>query len=98
MSDLRVLRRSSGNGDVWLLSRLGEEEPRHVRVLDRSLGRLFPFVDASIAMSHAEWEDVPDDEAPGVAELLAGVDQMPAQDPTSLLGSAAARAVSNAES
>jgi hypothetical protein len=74
----RVIRKRTD--DVWLLADEDEgDDPKRVRVLDRSLGRLFSSVDASLALRQGGWYNVPAD-APTAEELLDGVELMQAED------------------
>jgi hypothetical protein len=68
-----------------VLGEVGDDQPKRVRVLDRTLGRLFPFVDASIVFAQGDWEHLSQEDAPDVAELLDGAEQMPPDDPAAAL-------------
>lgn len=66
--------------DVWLLTEEDADPPAFVRVLDRSIGRLYPPHSREDVLKEGDWEDVPKD-APDADAMLVGVEVMPPDSP-----------------
>jgi hypothetical protein len=72
---MRVIARRSD--DVWLLSDKDVDPAPTVRVLDRSIGRLYPSHPREAVLVLFDWEMLADGERPDADKLLEGVHVMP---------------------
>lgn len=72
---MRAIARRSDK--VWLLTHDENDPPARVRVLDLSLGRLYPQYQREVVLAGGEWEMLGPGEQPDVEALVEDVEVMP---------------------
>jgi hypothetical protein len=72
---MRVIARRTD--EVWLVTDSPTDPPPTVRVLDLSMGRLYPPYPREGVLAAGEWEMLSPEEAPDATKLLRGVEVMP---------------------